>query len=265
VLNAEHLEVLLSPRFGVSSTTGNEDLVWLADQLNKLLVLLGPAALHPSGQGAPASGGWDCFAQTDMPAPAANQPDEPKAGDVKRAANSGAPAVSLPEPRGPILCDACHKIAYGDAKVNAAAPAANQPDEPKAGDVKRAERFCATFCTEQDDHDYPQHECKKCAEMEKRLAAEFAAIRRDALEEAEKRKWEPWTRADGTPLICTICKNEIPRCENGWMGDIDGIEVQHMDCGYQQQIKELQAELRALKDKQPAADKAEASEKGDRE
>src|SRR5208283_3431968 len=35
----ESIAVLLSPRFGVSSITGEQDIAWLTDQLNKLMVL----------------------------------------------------------------------------------------------------------------------------------------------------------------------------------------------------------------------------------
>jgi len=81
-----------------------------------------------------------------------------------------------------------------------------------------------------------------------RVIGRFAiAIRREAERAAraqiEKEKWEPWTRDDGSPLICSICEKEIPRCESGWMGDSEQKVVQHMDCGYQQRIKELERAL----------------------
>jgi hypothetical protein len=58
-----------------------------------------------------------------------------------------------------------------------------------------------------------------------------------------KRLWEPICDANGVPLKCSICGFEIPRIDMGWHGDAEGKVVQHIECSYQQQIKELQAKL----------------------
>jgi len=55
--------------------------------------------------------------------------------------------------------------------------------------------------------------------------------------------WEPFCDANGIPLKCSICGSDIPRIDNGWHGDAEGKVVQHIECSYQQQIKELQAKL----------------------
>jgi len=92
---------------------------------------------------------------------------------------------------------------------------------------------------------FGKSDAKVIAEFEELLESQVATAAKQAREAFEKEKWEPWTRDDGTPLICSICGDAIPRCESGWMGDAEEKIVQHMDCGYQQQIIELQAKLAA--------------------
>jgi hypothetical protein len=68
----------------------------------------------------------------------------------------------------------------------------------------------------------------------------------------DNENWEPWTRDDGTPLICGICNVEIPQCEHGWHGSSDGKTVYHECCSYQQKINELTEQLAASRPVTPA-------------
>jgi hypothetical protein len=60
----------------------------------------------------------------------------------------------------------------------------------------------------------------------------------------DNQNWEPWTKDNGTPLICAICGDQIPQAEHGWHTG-PGDTVYHECCSYQQQIKELKAQLAA--------------------
>jgi hypothetical protein len=69
-----------------------------------------------------------------------------------------------------------------------------------------------------------------------------------AVIEAEKRieaeKWEPFVRADGSPLVCALCGTEIPKCDMAFhsQDETDDV-VYHETCSYQHQIKKLTAEF----------------------